>query len=146
MSDITAPPPVAAKGRATRGVIQANLRQYGMLLSLFAIMLFFEIATSGTLLRPLNLTNLILQNSYVVVMALGMLEPSVGVRITGASGAVLSTRSTTYPPTLDVPAASLALADRAPKLMPAMVTGMSRCRGLEAWRSPRTTSVSQRSR
>ena len=73
MSDITAPPPVAAKARAARGVIQANLRQYGMLLSLFAIMLFFEIATNGTLLRPLNLTNLILQNSYIAIMALGML-------------------------------------------------------------------------
>ena len=73
MSDITAPPPAAATVRATRGVIQANLRQYGMLLSLFAIMLFFEIATSGTLLRPLNLTNLVLQNSYIAIMALGML-------------------------------------------------------------------------
>jgi len=73
MSDITAPPPAAAATRATRGVIQANLRQYGMLLSLFAIMLFFELATGGTLLRPLNLTNLILQNSYIAIMALGML-------------------------------------------------------------------------
>ena len=73
MSDITAPTPAAAAARATRGVIQANLRQYGMLLSLFAIMLFFEIATNGTLLRPLNLTNLILQNSYIAIMALGML-------------------------------------------------------------------------
>ena len=73
MSDITAPPPAAAAARAVRGVIQANLRQYGMLLSLFAIMLFFEVATSGTLLRPLNLTNLILQNSYIAIMALGML-------------------------------------------------------------------------
>ena len=29
--------------------------------------------TDGTLLKPLNLTNLILQNSYIVIMALGML-------------------------------------------------------------------------
>ena len=69
MSDIAAP--VAAP--AHRGFIKANLRQYGMLLSLFAIMLFFEIATNGTLLRPLNLTNLVLQNSYIAIMALGML-------------------------------------------------------------------------
>jgi putative multiple sugar transport system permease protein len=55
------------------GFLKANLREYGMLLSLFAIMLFFEVVTEGTLLRPLNLTNLVLQNSYIVIMALGML-------------------------------------------------------------------------
>jgi len=55
------------------GFLKANLREYGMLLSLFAIMLFFQFATDGTLLRPLNLTNLVLQNSYIVIMALGML-------------------------------------------------------------------------
>ncbi len=69
MSDIA----VSAAARAPRGFIKANLRQYGMLLSLFAIMLFFEIATNGTLLRPLNLTNLVLQNSYIAIIALGML-------------------------------------------------------------------------
>ena len=69
MSDITA----SVARPAHRGLIKDNLRQYGMLLSLFAIMLFFEIATNGTLLRPLNLTNLVLQNSYIAIMALGML-------------------------------------------------------------------------
>ena len=44
-----------------------------MLLSLFPIMLFFQFMTDGTLLQPLNLTNLILQNSYIVIMALGMM-------------------------------------------------------------------------
>ena len=70
MSDITVTP-VVRPGQS--GFLKANLRQYGMLLSLFAIMLFFEVATNGTLLRPLNLTNLVLQNSYIAVMALGML-------------------------------------------------------------------------
>src|SRR5690242_18372848 len=55
------------------GFIRNNLRNYGMLLSLFAIMLFFQVVTDGTLLQPLNLTNLVLQNSYIVIMALGML-------------------------------------------------------------------------
>ena len=53
--------------------IKNNLRNYGMLLSLLAIMLFFQVMTDGTLLQPLNLTNLVLQNSYIVIMALGML-------------------------------------------------------------------------
>src|SRR5258706_8694052 len=70
MSDKTVMLPEARKHA---GFLKANLREYGMLLSLFAIMLFFEFATDGTLLRPLNLTNLVLQNSYIVIMALGML-------------------------------------------------------------------------
>ena len=70
MSDKTVMLPEARKHA---GFLKANLREYGMLLSLFAIMLFFEFATDGTLLRPLNLTNLVLQNSYIVIMAPGML-------------------------------------------------------------------------
>ncbi len=69
MSEITAP--VTRPAHAS--FIKASLRQYGMLLSLVAIMAFFEFATNGTLLRPLNLTNLVLQNSYIAIMALGML-------------------------------------------------------------------------
>jgi putative multiple sugar transport system permease protein len=59
--------------RGHAGFIKNTLRNYGMLLSLFAIMLFFQVVTDGTLLQPLNLTNLVLQNSYIVIMALGML-------------------------------------------------------------------------
>ena len=44
------------------------------------------------------------------------------------------------------PSARLALAPSAPKLMPAMVMGMSSFTGLEAKRSPMVTSVPQRSR
>ncbi|UOK70124.1 multiple monosaccharide ABC transporter permease [Ancylobacter polymorphus] len=64
----------ALKDKASHaGFLKNNLREYGMLISLFAIMIFFEVVTNGTLLRPLNLTNLVLQNSYIVIMALGML-------------------------------------------------------------------------
>jgi len=55
------------------GFLKANLRDYGMLMSLVVIMGFFQVMTGGTLMQPLNLTNLILQNSYIVIMALGML-------------------------------------------------------------------------
>ena len=44
------------------------------------------------------------------------------------------------------PSASLAGADSAPKLMPAMVIGISSSSGFFAWRAPSTTSVPQRSR
>lgn len=54
-------------------LVRNNIREYGMLIALIVIMLFFQIKTDGTLMRPVNLTNLILQNSYIVIMALGML-------------------------------------------------------------------------
>jgi putative multiple sugar transport system permease protein len=50
-----------------------NIREYGMLIALIAIMAFFQYATNGILMRPINITNLVLQNSYIIVMALGML-------------------------------------------------------------------------
>lgn len=50
-----------------------NIREYGMLIALVAIMIFFYFVTDGILMRPINITNLVLQNSYVIVMALGML-------------------------------------------------------------------------
>src|SRR5256885_1856552 len=53
--------------------LRGHLREYGLLLSLVAIMAFFQVMTDGTLMQPLNLTNLVLQNSYIVIMALGML-------------------------------------------------------------------------
>ncbi len=82
-----------------RMLAKGNFRDYGLLIALVTIMLFFEYATGGVLFQPLNLTNLILQNSYVVVMALGMLliivaghiDLSVGsiVGFVGALAAVL---------------------------------------------------------
>jgi len=98
MSDKT----VSLPERRHAGFIKNNLRNYGMLLSLFAIMLFFQAMTDGTLLQPLNLTNLVLQNSYIVIMALGMLlvivtghiDLSVGsvAGFVGAVAAVLMVR------------------------------------------------------
>ena len=53
--------------------VKANIRDYALLISLLAIMVFFQFTTGGILFTPLNMTNIILQNSYIVIMALGML-------------------------------------------------------------------------
>ncbi len=50
-----------------------NVREYGMLIALIAIMIFFQYKTDGILMKPVNITNLVLQNSYIIIMALGML-------------------------------------------------------------------------
>lgn len=82
-----------------RSLFSNNIRQYGMVIALVAIMIFFQIVTDGTLMKPVNLTNLVLQNSYIVIMALGMLlvivaghiDLSVGsiAAFVGAVGAVM---------------------------------------------------------
>ena len=70
------------------GFLKNNLREYGMLISLVAIMALFQFLTDGTLMRPLNLTNLLLQNSYIVIMALGMLLVIVAGHIDLSVGSV----------------------------------------------------------
>ena len=77
-----------AKGGRVLGFLRAHLREYGMLLSLVAIMAFFQYMTGGTLMQPLNLTNLVLQNSYIVIMALGMLLVIVAGSIDLSVGSV----------------------------------------------------------
>ena len=83
-----AEPVAAAAGKKGRGFIRDNLRDYGMLMSLVAIMALFQVLTDGTLLQPLNLTNLVLQNSYIVIMALGMLLVIVAGHIDLSVGSV----------------------------------------------------------
>jgi putative multiple sugar transport system permease protein len=56
-----------------RVMFKNNIRQYGMIIALISIMLLFQVMTDGILLKPLNITNLILQNSYILVLAIGML-------------------------------------------------------------------------
>ena len=63
------------------GALKANMRDYGLLLALILIMLFFQYFTAGVLFKPVNLTNIILQNSYIIVMALGMLLVIVAVTL-----------------------------------------------------------------
>jgi putative multiple sugar transport system permease protein len=68
--------------------IKAHIRDYALLLSLLAIMVFFQFTTNGTLFMPVNMTNIILQNSYIVIMALGMLLIIVAGHIDLSVGSV----------------------------------------------------------
>ena len=56
-----------------KSLLSGNIRKYGMGIALISIMILFEILTQGILLKPLNVTNLILQNSYILILAIGML-------------------------------------------------------------------------
>ncbi|MFF0430976.1 multiple monosaccharide ABC transporter permease [Streptomyces sp. NPDC004327] len=79
--------------------VRRNMRQYGMLFALGLIVLLFQIWTGGDLLLPRNVSNLVLQNSYILILAIGMMiviisghiDLSVGslTALVGGIGAVL---------------------------------------------------------
>ncbi len=50
-----------------------DLKQYGMFLILIGIFILFAITTKGANAKPVNINNLIMQNGYVVILAIGML-------------------------------------------------------------------------
>ncbi len=56
-----------------KSLVKQNMRQYAMLIALIAIMVFFQITSGGILLRPINVQRIIMQNSYVLILAIGML-------------------------------------------------------------------------
>lgn len=101
MSDATQPRAARAQGTS---YLAEHIREYGMLLALVAIVLFFVVVVRVSIgvdfLSAQNITNIFLQNSYVVIMALGMLlvivsghiDLSVGsvAAFTGAVSAVLT--------------------------------------------------------
>lgn len=53
--------------------LKVFMKKNTMLIALVIVALFFQVKTGGTLLAPRNVTNLISQNGYVVILAVGML-------------------------------------------------------------------------
>ena len=47
--------------------------KYSMVIILVALLIAFQTMTGGIFLRPLNITNIILQNSHILILAVGML-------------------------------------------------------------------------
>ncbi|UFR04659.1 sugar ABC transporter permease [Streptomyces sp. Go40/10] len=84
-TDVTAkspaPAPPGRSGPAADGGLlglvlaglRRNMRQYGMLIALGLIVVLFAIWTDGDLLLPRNVSNLVLQNSYILILAIGMM-------------------------------------------------------------------------
>ncbi|MFR0352385.1 multiple monosaccharide ABC transporter permease [Streptomyces sediminimaris] len=82
------------------GGLKRNMRQYGMLIALGLIVVLFQVWTGGDLLLPRNVSNLVLQNSYILILAIGMMlviiaghiDLSVGslTAFVGATAAVLT--------------------------------------------------------
>ncbi len=83
----------------TSALLKGNIRQYVMVIALVVVIIFFTFLTDGVLLKPLNISNLISQNAYILILAIGMLlciltggnvDLSVG-SVAGFVGAVSAT-------------------------------------------------------
>ena len=53
--------------------VKSFVKKYTMVIALVAVFILFGLLTQGRLLYPQNMSNLLLQNSYVLVLACGML-------------------------------------------------------------------------
>jgi putative multiple sugar transport system permease protein len=82
-----------------RSLISRNLRQSGIYVAFVVIVALVAILTNGLSLNPTNVTNIVLQYSYILILAIGMviviiaghIDLSVGsvVALTGAVSATL---------------------------------------------------------
>ncbi|HSF80609.1 MAG TPA: hypothetical protein VLA49_05225 [Anaerolineales bacterium] len=55
-----------------RRLLRENIREYGMFIALFIIMVVFAITTDGLFISSRNLVNLVNQTGYIAVLAVGM--------------------------------------------------------------------------
>jgi putative multiple sugar transport system permease protein len=79
--------------------LSINVRQSGIYIAFALIVLLFTVLTDGALLQPQNISNIVVQNSYILILSIGMIliiiaghiDLSVGsvVAVTGAIAAVL---------------------------------------------------------
>ena len=87
----------------SNGSASSFFKRYTMVIALVVVFIFFSITTSGKILLPPNINNLISQNGYVFVLGTGMLlciltggniDLSVGsvVCFTGGIGAIMMSR------------------------------------------------------
>lgn len=70
--------------------VMKTLRAYSMVIVLVVIAVLFHLLTNGLIFTAMNLTNIILQNSYVVLLILGMLPVILTGNVDLSVGSVLA--------------------------------------------------------
>jgi putative multiple sugar transport system permease protein len=88
--------------KSAASYLTGQLRQIGLFIALIVIVIFFQATTGGITLAPINVSNLVVQNSYILILAIGMvmviiaghIDLSVGsvVAFTGAMAGVMITQ------------------------------------------------------
>ena len=92
MSDTATKTPAKATGGlklpTTLQLIITDLGKNGIFLALIAVVVLFSITTDGILLRPQNISNLVVQNGYILILAIGMVLVIVAGHIDLSVGSI----------------------------------------------------------
>ncbi|WP_206785913.1 multiple monosaccharide ABC transporter permease [Amycolatopsis sp. MtRt-6] len=89
MTTTDARPAVPPVERSKRR-ISINPRQSGIYVAFALIVVLFEVLTGGALLEPQNISNIIVQNSYVLILAIGMILVIISGHIDLSAGSVVA--------------------------------------------------------
>lgn len=86
---------ISAQGAGNEALISKAsfvgfVRKYAMFVALIFIAILFEFLTDGVLLAPMNVSKLIMQNSYILILAVGMLPCILTGDIDLSVGSVLA--------------------------------------------------------
>ncbi|MBB5800771.1 putative multiple sugar transport system permease protein [Saccharothrix ecbatanensis] len=90
MTTKTAATPEAQQAGQPQRRFTINLRQSGIYIAFALIVVLFTVLTDGALLTPQNISNIIVQNSYVLILAIGMILVIIGGHIDLSVGSVVA--------------------------------------------------------
>ncbi|MET3637805.1 MULTISPECIES: multiple monosaccharide ABC transporter permease [Curtobacterium] len=76
--------------KSAAGYLTGQLRQIGLFIALIVIVIFFQVATNGITLAPINVSNIIVQNSYILILAIGMVMVIIAGHIDLSVGSVVA--------------------------------------------------------
>jgi putative multiple sugar transport system permease protein len=74
--------------RELRSTLGGNVRQYGMIIALLLLVAMFQVLTHGLFLEPRNVTSLLVQNGYILILAIGMVMVIIAGHIDLSVGSV----------------------------------------------------------
>jgi putative multiple sugar transport system permease protein len=83
-----APPP--SRGGVADRIFSVNLRQSGIYVAFALIVALFAILTHGSLLSPENMSNVLVQNSYILILSIGMILIIISGHIDLSAGSVVA--------------------------------------------------------
>ncbi|HZA32554.1 MAG TPA: multiple monosaccharide ABC transporter permease [Propionibacteriaceae bacterium] len=83
-------PPRSEARVGVAAFLVSRLRQIGLFIALIAIVILFQVLTGGNLLTPRNVTSIINQNAYILILAIGMVMIIIAGHIDLSVGSVVA--------------------------------------------------------
>jgi len=85
-----APTPPEGALQATLAYLTGQLRQLGLFIALISIVIVMQFWTGGVTMSPRNVSNLVIQNSYILILAIGMVMVIIAGHIDLSVGSVVA--------------------------------------------------------